>query len=152
MSELQHTPVLNKLLVEFIEWIKQESHKSDDAMLEVARIIWRIQITAILDAISYRGRQPYDTESKVQDSVSNYWPSTGKNFPLRIESVNNAFTEVVARAIVGSPESDVSVDKDRDSINQTAKICQAPISPVSQGILGNAYAAILQLLEKFGRT
>jgi hypothetical protein len=39
------------VLVEFIEWIKQESRKSDDAMLEDARIIGRQKIAAVLDAI-----------------------------------------------------------------------------------------------------
>jgi hypothetical protein len=140
------------VLVEFIEWIKQESRKSDDAMLEDARIIGRQKIAAVLDAISYRGRQPYDSESDRPESVSNYSvsPSTVNISPLRIESVNTASPEEVIRAILGSPESDVSIDKDSDSFNQTAKIGQAPISPISQGIPDNPYAAILQLLEKFG--
>jgi hypothetical protein len=45
------------VLIEFVEWVKSEAEKSDDLIMEDARIIGKEKISALFEAVSYRNNR-----------------------------------------------------------------------------------------------
>jgi hypothetical protein len=51
------------VLIEFVEWVKAEAEKSDDLIMEDARIIGKEKISAVLEAVSYRNNRLTEADS-----------------------------------------------------------------------------------------
>jgi hypothetical protein len=45
------------VLIESVEWVKAEAEKSDELIMEDARIIGKEKISAVLEADSYRNNR-----------------------------------------------------------------------------------------------
>ena len=99
------------VLVQFIEWIKQESQKPDEEMMEDARLIGRETIRALFDSISHRGHLTSDSDESI--SVSNTSSANSLSpvniSPLRISSSISASPTEIVRAMFESPDSDVNL-------------------------------------------
>ena len=106
------------VLIEFVEWVKSEAEKSDDLIMEDARIIGKEKISALFEAVSYRNNRLTESDSDNSEAVGS--PSTINISPLRVEANDD------------SPISDASNAVKTATLGQTQSIGPEPISPVSR--------------------